>query len=275
MSNIGPVSDGKLKQAKEATDAVQEEFFLRNKKVRVDEDGFVNLNDIQKAAGFSKNRRPIDWQRLPSTGPLMIALHERLVGKSHQSKFRTSDIYRARSGPKGGTWAHPILATAYAGYLKPDLEVEMREVWLRYRSADPSLADEVLQKATDEQNEWAATRAMSRSKRNQFTDTLKDHEVTGVGYPNCTNAVYKEVLGGTKKQVIADRGLPIGANLRDEIQKKELVYVMMAETLASERIQDENPRGNGPCAKATAKSAGFVRQAIEADRKDRQKSMDV
>lgn len=272
MSNIGPVSDGKLEKARATTNAVQEEFFLRSRKIRVDGNGFVSLNDIHKAAGFSKNKRPAQWQRLPSTNSLIIATYERVVGKSHKGKVRISEVYKATSE---GSWANPILAASYAGYLKPELEVEMREVWLRYKSADPTLADEVLQRATDEQNEWAATRALGRVKRNQFTETLKDHGVTKFGYPNCTNAVYKEVLGGTKGQVVSKRGLPSGVNLRDALAKNELVYVMMAETLASERIQDEKPQGNAPCTKATAKSAGFVRQAIEADRKDRQKGMDI
>lgn len=85
------------------TDSDFGEVILRGRKIRVDDEGFVSLNDIHKAAGFSKNRRPIDWQRLPTTTPLIIALHERIVGKSHQSKFRTSDVYRARSGANGGT----------------------------------------------------------------------------------------------------------------------------------------------------------------------------
>ncbi|MEP2889986.1 KilA-N domain-containing protein [Tateyamaria sp.] len=272
MSNIGPVSNGKLEKIKVTTDTIQDEFFLRSIKIRVDEGGFVSLNDIHKAAGFSKNKRPAQWQRLPSTNSLIIATYERVVGKSHKGKVRTSEVYKATAE---GSWANPILAASYAGCLKPELEVEMREVWLRYKSADPTLADEVLQRATDEQNEWAATRALSRAKRNQFTDTLKAHDVTKYGYGNCTNAVYKEVLGGTKKQVIESRNLPAGVNLRDAIPKNELVYVMMAETLASERIQDENPTGNGPCAKATSKSAAFVRRANEGDRKDRQKGMDV
>ena len=107
------------------------DLILRGKKIRVDDEGFVSLNDIHKASGFSTNRRPIDWHRLPTTGPLIIATHERIVGKSHQSKFRTSDVYRAKSGAAGGTWAHPILAASYAGYLKPELEVEAAELLKR------------------------------------------------------------------------------------------------------------------------------------------------
>lgn len=150
------------------------DLIFRGRKIRVDEDGFVSLNDIHAAAGFSKNKRPYDWQRLPTTNPLIIATYERVTGKSRKSKFRTSNVYKAVSGL--GTWAHPILAAAYAGYLKPELEVEMREVWLRYRAADPTLADEVLERATDEQNEWAAVRALGRAKRNEYTKTLSEHQ---------------------------------------------------------------------------------------------------
>ena len=275
MSNIGPISKLKLEQSKTIIDAVETEFSLRGRKIRVDTEGFVSLNDIHRAAGFRTNNRPIDWQRLPTTSALIAATYERIVGKSHQSKYRTSDVYRAKSGANGGTWAHPILAAAYAGYLKPELEVEMREVWLRFKAADPTLADEVLQRATDEGNEWAATRALGRAKRNQFTETLKGHDVSGPGYGICTNAVYKEVLGGTKKAVLIARGLPEAANLRDKMSKDELVYVMMEETLARERIEDENPRGNTPCERATQRSASFVRQAIELDRKDRQRPLDM
>ena len=91
----------------------------------------------------------------------------------------------------------------------------------------------------------------------------------------CTNAVYKEVLGGTKKAVLIERGLPEAAKLRDKMSKDELVYVMMAETIARERIEDENPRGNKPCERASQRSASFVRQAIEMERKDRQRSMNI
>lgn len=241
----------------------------------MDEDGFVSLNDIHKSAGFSKNRRPIDWFRLPNTGPLIIALHERIVGKSHQSKFRTSDVYRAASGTNGGTWAHPILAAAYAGYLKPELEVEMREVWLRYKAGDAKLADEVLEKASAEDNEWAAVRALGRVKRLEYVKTLDEHGVEGLGYANCTNAVYRSLFDGTAAKLKSERGLEKKQNLRDVLPKDDLVFVMAAETLAKQRIEEESPLGNGPCYQATKKSAQRIRDAIEGDKQDRQKGLNV
>jgi len=270
MSNIGPITRKKLEQSKTVTDALENEFSLRGRKIRVKEDGFVSLNDIHSSGGFSVNKRPAQWQRLPSTNPLIIATYERVVGKSHKGKFKASLVYRTSSE---GTWAHPILAAAYAGYLSPKLEVEMREVWLRYRAADATLADEVLARASDADNEWAATRAISRVKRNQYTTTLSEHGVEGFGFASCTNAVYGALFDADAKKLKEAKGLSKTANLRDRMSNDELVYVMMAETLAKGRIEDESPLGNGPCAQATKRSAAYVRQAIELDKKDRQKSL--
>lgn len=252
---------------------VAETVILRGRKIRVDDDGFVSLNDIHKAAGFSKNRRPFDWQRLPTTGPLIIALHERITGKSRNSKFRTSDVYRAASGANGGTWAHPILAAAYAGYLKPELEVEMKEVWLRYQSGDATLADEVLEKASAEENEWAAIRALGRVKRFEFVKALDDHGVNGHGYANCTNAVYRALFDKTASVLKSEKGLSKSQNLRNMMPKDDLVFVMAAETLARQRIEEEHPEGNGPCYQATKKSASRIRDAVDGDKKDRQSKL--
>lgn len=256
---------GRYVMAESATDLI-----LRGRKINLDENGFVSLNDIHRSAGFSKNKRPAQWQRLPTTNSLIIATYERVVGKSHKGKMRVSDVYKTTAT---GSWAHPILAASYAGYLKPELEVEMKEIWLRYKSADATLADDVLERATDLENEWAATRALARVKRNEFTKTLDERGVEGFGYANCTNAVYGQLLDATAKKLKEQKAVPKSGNLRNAMTKDELVYVMMAETLAKGRIEEEAPAGNGPCAKATKRSASFVRQAIDAEKNDRQKPL--
>jgi hypothetical protein len=254
---------------------VNGELVLRGRKIRVDEDGFVCLNDIQRAAGFSTNRRPAEWRGLSTTHELIMATYKRVVPDSAKGKIRISAVLRSGGGEQGGIWAHPILAAAYAGYLKPELEVEMRELWLRYRSGDATLADEILQRASDEDNEWAATRAMSRAKRTEYTKTLSEHGVEGYGYGTCTNSVYEELLDASAKKLREIRALPKSGNLRDAMSRDELVYVMMAETLSKGRIVEEDSRGNGQCATATRRASGFVRQAIEMEKNDRQRPLDV
>ncbi len=273
-SGLTEVSSEKLAEITSTFTKIAEGLILRGQQVSMDKWGMICLGDIHKAAGAPRSQGPHEWTRLKTTqGRInrVSNLNTRFSRNKEISGLKSA-IY-TKCGKGGGTFADARLALDYAEYLNPGLAIEVKEVFLRHKSGDETLADETLQRSTAKGNEWAATRALGRAKRHQFTETLKDHEVVNFGYADCTNAVYKELLGGTKKQVIAMRDLPKNVNLRDAIPTNELIYVMMAEALASERIDHENPRGNGPCAKATARSASFVKQAIDLDRKDRQKGL--
>lgn len=247
--------------------AAKTELILRGRKIRVDEDGFISLNDIHTAAGLRKNQKPHDWQRLPSTNPLIIATYERVTGISRKAKIRISDVYK--TSPTG-TWAHPILAVSYAGYLKPELAVEVNEVWLRHQAGDATLADETLEKSDSAGNEWVAIRALGRVKRDEYTKTLDEHGVSGFGYASCTNAVYNALFDAPAKKLKEQRNLPKSGNLRNAMSTDELVFVMAAETLSKQRIEQENPTGNSACTLATKRSSERIRLAIEDDVKDRQ-----
>ena len=141
------------------------------------------------------------------------------------------------------------------------------------KSGDAALADEVLSRASPEENEWAAVRALGRVKRHEYTKTLDEHGVQGFGFGNCTNAVYKALFDGTAKTLKEQRSLPSSANLRNSMSTDELVFVMAAETLAKQRIEQENPTGNSACAKATSRSALRIRGAIDEDKGDRQSKL--
>jgi hypothetical protein len=82
-----------------------------------------------------------------------------------------------------------------------------------------------------EENRWAGARAISRSQRVAYTDTLKKHHVTGPGYMHCTEAVYTKLLGGRSRQIRVARGLEPMANIRDNLSVAELSFVMAAEAL--------------------------------------------
>ena len=157
----------------------------------------------------------------------------------------------------------------YAGYLSPKLEIETREVWLRFRSGDATLADEILQRSSPEDNQWAGVRALGRSKRNEFTAVLQEHGVDAKGYALCTNAVYTGLFDANAQQLRIDKGLMTkSGSLRDAMDTDELVSIMFAETLSRKRILDEDAAGNTQCVKATERSTTFVRQAIEANKVD-------
>lgn len=243
---------------------------VRGNVIRTDENGLVCLNDIHRASGFKTERRPGDWRDNASTGPLQIAVLERITGKTgNWTKAEFRSVIYAAPGTNGGTYADIRLALAYAEYLNPKLALEVREVFLRYKAADPTLADEILEKATPEANEWAGTRALARSARNQYTDTLRDHGAVHRDYPACTNTLYNELFDKNAAQLREAKGLKKKTGLRDAMSTDELVYVMAGETLARERIVEEVCDGGEACRVATGKSARFIRMAIEADRMDR------
>lgn len=64
------------------TDDTANALVLRGRSIRFDENGLACLNDIWKAAGYSRNKMPYDWQRLPGTNAKIERVLELITGKS-------------------------------------------------------------------------------------------------------------------------------------------------------------------------------------------------
>jgi hypothetical protein len=244
---------------------------IRGSRIFEDAHGRICLDDLWRAAKAKESRSPAKWRITRMAQALIIELEKKIrISSLKEDKPFVPSIYAYRGRGSTGTFAHPILAAAYASYLSPKLELEVREIWLRYRAGDATLADEILQRASAEENRWAGARAISRSQRVAYTDTLKAHYVTGRGYMDCTEAVYLKLLGGKSFQLRAARGLAPKENVRNNLSIAELSFVMAAEALAAERIEEELRLGNDECVEASSRSASAIREAIEADRKTRQ-----
>jgi hypothetical protein len=255
----------------EAEDAL----VIRGRAVRVDETGLTCLNDIWTAAGFTKNQRPGDWTRLGTTIRRIERVLKLITGKSRNyTKTDIQRVLRTRRGADGGTYADVRLALDYAEYLNPALAIEVKEVFLRYKAADPTLADEVMERADAEANEWMAKRSMARAARLGYTDTLKRHGVAKPGeYAECTNATYLSIFGKRAVELRTARGLKKGQPLRDAMDLRELATVAFSEVLSSDRIEEEECRGFSECQTATRKVSSAVRDLIDRDKKDRQKRL--
>jgi hypothetical protein len=246
---------------------------IRGRTIRADESGLICLTDIWEAAGFKVNQKPNDWRALPSAKSLTIALLDQIAGKSgNKAKISVKSVYYTKVGKGGGTYAHPVLACAYAGHISPKLELEVRQTWLRYKAGDATLADEVLEKAGPAANEWAGVRALTRSTRNKHVAVLADHGVVRpLDFATITNETYIALFDRPAKGLRSDRGLKKNDNLRDKMSLPELTYIMAAESLANERIEETNPQGPTRCQIAVRTSAGFIRDAIRKDRASRRR----
>lgn len=251
-------------------------MLFKTTRIRVDEEGRVCLNDIHKAAGYSKNQTPADWIALAGAKGAINALLERNTGISGvYSKDQIKSVHYTRRGSGGGTWAHENLALHYAAYLSDRLGVEIREVFLRYKRGDETLVPEI--RENREKRESAArdeVRQHGKKVRRGFTDTLKEHGITlGWQYAQITDVTNRSLLGGTAKKIKAERGLPAKANLRDHMPIDELAFTMASEALATERIEDQDARGYSSCRQETSIAAQAIKGAIEADRKTRQRKL--
>jgi hypothetical protein len=220
-------------------------FTLDQHRIRTDGD-LVCLNDLHVAAGSPPNQDPRHWVILPTTKQLIDAVAKNL-------NVVKSDIYKTRRGRhNGGTWAHKILAVDYAGYLSADFKRIVNDTFLKVEEGDLSIIDRVMDrtKAPIEEQKKAAARMQSKVVRNHHTEVLQEHGVTGKGFAMCTNATYKPLLGGTAGDIRKARNLPAKANIRDNLSFKEISAIMLSEALADERIEEEDRRGDQPCAVA-------------------------
>jgi hypothetical protein len=222
--------------------------------IRTNDDGLVSLTDIHAAAesdGFADGKRkPGDWAR-EAGADFIDFVAENL-------NTRKTGIYKSSRGKGGGTYAHWQIALAYAKYLSPKLHMQVNEVYARFKAGDVTLADEIADKATPQQQEWLAKRVSGKAARGQLTSTLQAHGVVGKGFADCTNAIYKPILGGKKSEICAQRGLSKATNLRDTMDLEQLTRTSLAEIVARKNIERFNVRGNSLCAMECGKAAERV-----------------
>ncbi len=246
-------------------------MLFKSTKIRVDDNGLVCINDIYNAAGFSKNQTPADWMQLIGTKKEIGALIKKKTGKT--GLFTKSDIKSvlySKKGPGGGIWVDENLALGYAAYLSPSLAVEIRDVFLRFKKGDETLHEEIKANKAKRDANFEKHREIGKRVRKNYTDTLKLRGVkSGIEYANCTNELYKHLLGGTAKELKVKKNLKPKASLRDHMSLSELAYTMASEALAVERIEDQDANGYLACKTETRIAATTISGAIEHDRKNR------
>ncbi len=101
---------------------------LRGTKIKEDIDGYLCLNDIHHVASASESKAPSKWRALPTTKELQAALEANGRFSAIIKKSSSKTAAYSKRGKGGGTFAHHILALAYAEYLSADLAIEVK-IW--------------------------------------------------------------------------------------------------------------------------------------------------
>lgn len=247
--------------------------------IKTNDAGLVSLTDLYQVAcqqGMADGKLdPRQWARAPkATKSGTSGRTSQVAGPGHDFITFVADnlhvgaahIYKtstARHDRGGGTFAHWQIALAYAKYLSPALHMQVNEVYARYKSGDVTLAAEIADKAKPADAAWLARRVQGTVARNQLTSTLSAHGVSGKGYADCTNAIYKNILGGKKSEICAERGLRKSTNLRNVMDVTQLTATAMSELVAQKRIETRNVRGNQACTDHCDYSAWAVMKLLQ------------
>jgi hypothetical protein len=230
------------------------EFIYNEKTVRC-EGTWICLTDLWNAVGKPEGKHdPRRWKDK--------AGREFIDAVAEKLNVPLGDIYRTTRGRGGASWGHWQIGLAYAKYLSPELHMHVNEVYMRYQLGDINLAEEVVTRATPEQQELHLARMQGIVARNFLTHTLQEQGVRGYGFAQCTNNTYKGLFDKDAKQLREQKGLPVKTNVREHMDIEELVSVSFAEILAKKDIRTNDFQGNQECASSCYRSATKVKELL-------------
>jgi hypothetical protein len=222
----------------------------------------VNLTDMWRAAGSNPDKRPNDWLALNSTQELIVAAMKKL-------NTVQNGIIKTTKGKYGGTWAHRVVAVSYAGYLSPELQVWINEVFLERlkEEANPDLIAERFV-ATYKRKGFSDRRIKLRfdsiQSNKAHRELLKQHGVDKDGQIMCANNINVGVLRVQKKTYLKKNGFDLTANLRDSVTDAELAAITLSEILSDDKIEKDAVNGNHDCSKVCFQVARSISDAMKS-----------
>ena len=106
---------------------------------------------------------------------------------------------------KSKTYAHPVLALEYAEVLKPELGVEVKEIFLRYRANDIDLANDILdriaEQAVEDLQRVQVREQISERNRDLASEGKRAH-CEGWQYAELHNSGYRGLYNGLDQEGI-------------------------------------------------------------------------
>lgn len=248
------------------TPCMELEIF-QGQKIARDSD-FVSATDMWKLVGRPKTKQPNDWLRLITTGESIAYITKDLQTKGEgKPPFKLVKVVRGRNGY---VFIHYQLALQYAAYLSPEIRQAIFSTFERVFKADITLAAQIYDRATIEQQKWLDTRNKGKKYRSDLTDCLYQHNVTKPKeFGTCTNRVYMGLFKKNADQLRIEQekreAALVGTNTRDRMTTQELASVGFAELLSTKRIEKHNSQGVTECASQCYRAGQDVAALLNSD----------
>ncbi|MEQ1962368.1 KilA-N domain-containing protein [Xenorhabdus khoisanae] len=168
--------------------------------IPLDEFGRYNLNTLHKASSEGEEKAPNRWLRTKHAKELIAELESKLL-----KNIQTPDLASARKvvdvnngGTSPGTYAHELIAVSYAGWIRPDFQLDVNQAFIDFKSGNSGISINALpsldhmvghfdelrhQLARDEKNEAELlsvcsqimnARKKTKGKRHKMISALKE-----------------------------------------------------------------------------------------------------
>lgn len=251
-----------------------QELVVYGKRISQDRDGYISLTDLWRVAGRVDHKQPKYWQRIHLIRELISALSKKVSVDHLNEQSSTKPMIYTTRGRDGSTYAHVILALAYAEYLNPEIGIEVRDIALRYWSGDVSLLDHIA-RTRHEQHEEDTTRLATRGELRWYNQIiqylLRDLGARTPGdFGGFYNAGYQGLYNGEIENDIHRRkGLHKDQSIQDYMTSDELAPNLFTRSQARLRIEHEVKFATWPptvqeATKIHYNTGKFVRRMMKA-----------
>lgn len=105
-------------------------------KIPLDESGRYNLNAIHKASGEGTHKEPNQWLRSKRTKELIAELEAKLLKDNQAADLQAAQkvLNVVNGGANPGTYAHELIAVSYAGWIRPDFQLDVNQAFIDFRT---------------------------------------------------------------------------------------------------------------------------------------------
>ena len=223
-------------------DLFKNSMCINEVELRTDDQGYVCLNDILKAAGNPEGKSLDNFHRLDS-----VKAFRKQVDITNVTTTVVKLYYSVNKGKSGSiTFADTRYALLYAAWLSSALNVEIHETFLKLKLVPEDFLVDTFSKLDDVAQQRVLVRQLGIKARNRLTSALAEHGVKRL-FGTITDDMYKIILGGTSKEIKAALDLKKTANLRVHLDCDELRAMEGVETLVGLKLKKSTEFGDYKC----------------------------
>ncbi len=118
--------------------------------IPLDEFGRYNLNMLHKASGQNENKAPNQWLRSKQVKEFIAELEAKLLKGNQAANLQIGQkvVDSAHGGASPGTYAHELIAVSYAGWIRPDFQLDVNQAFIDFKSGNSGIGISVLTELT-------------------------------------------------------------------------------------------------------------------------------